>query len=99
MLDALARSYAAAPFLAEEGPWRAARCAADWAMLSPRLRDQVIDEVVWMRDVDPVNAETAMGAFTDPRAQAALKAGLARPAPLLVPHRRSGGPGGVGATG
>lgn len=97
VFDALAQSYAAAPFLSQEGLWRTTMCAANWTSLSPALRRQVVDEAVWMRDVDPQNAAMAFAAFQDPAALAALNAGLNRPPALLVPHRRSGNPGGVGA--
>ncbi len=97
VIEALARGYDSAPFLAQEGPWRVRRCAEDWALLSPGLRAKVINEVVWMRDVDPDSAARVRDAFAAPDAAAALRAGLARPSALLVPHRRSGSPGGVGA--
>ena len=99
VIDALIKSYAGAPFLAQEGPWRVRQCAINWPLLPKAVKERVIDEVVWMRDVDPDNATAVEGAFTDPAALVALRAGLARPAALLVPHRRSGGPGRVGATG
>jgi hypothetical protein len=97
VVEALAQSYDAAPFLAREGPWRVEYGATNWGGLTPALRGHVIDEAVWMRDVDPDNASAVFAAFTDPSAAAALRAGLAKGPALLVPHRRGGGPGRVGA--
>jgi hypothetical protein len=99
VLDALTRSYETAPFLSEEGPWRARMATLNWSRLSPRTRSQVIDEVIWMRDVDPDGFASALPAFVEPAAARALIEGLSRPPARLVPHRRSGAPGGVGATG
>jgi len=97
-LQALEKSYAAAPFLLREGPWRVRYGAANWRRLSPALRAAVIDEEVWMRDVDPPGAAMAIVAFTDPSASAALRdAWAARPS-SSVADRRSGGPGGVHLT-
>jgi hypothetical protein len=95
--DALARSYAAAPFLAEEGPWRARVAAANWSRLAPSTQDRLVDEAVWLRDVRPEAFSTVAPAFADPAATRALAQGLRRPRPSLVPHRFDGAPGGVGA--
>ncbi len=99
VFDALTHSYASAPFLAQVGPWRVRFCAANWTELPRSLRPMVVNEAVWIRDVDPDDAPTVFPAFNDPGAKAALAAGLARPPAALIPHRRSGGPGGVGAAG
>ncbi|MBR7619208.1 hypothetical protein JKL49_07380 [Phenylobacterium sp. 20VBR1] len=98
-LDALTRSYVAAPFLPMEAAWRIRYGALNWDRLTPTVRAQVVNETVWMRDVDPTAATGLFTAFTDPRAASALNAGLARPVSKLVPHRRSGSPGGEGPRG
>ena len=95
---ALAKSYAAAPFLLREGPWRVRYGAANWKQLPSALRGAVIDEVVWLRDVDPGAAASAVAAFTDPSASAALRQAWAARPSGLVADRRSGGPGGVHLT-
>lgn len=99
VFQAIANSYAAAPFLAREGPWRASLCGADWPLVSVTLRKRAIAEAVWMRDIDPAGARRVFAAFDSPDAAAALKAGLARPPALLVPHRLSGSPDRVGSAG
>jgi hypothetical protein len=97
-MTALAKSYAAAPFLAREGPWRVRYGAANWTGLSPSLRRSVIDEVVWLRDVNPAAAAAAVAAFVDPSASAALRQAWAARPPISVADRRSGSPGGVHLT-
>jgi hypothetical protein len=95
--EALARSYEAAPFLIKEGPWRARIAAVNWDLLSPRTRDRVVDETVWLRDVNPAAFGAVAPAFTDPDAVRALAQALRQPPSVAVPHRWSGAPGGVGA--
>lgn len=92
-LSALTRSYEAAPFLPSESVWRVAYAAQNWESLSPMLRRRVIDEAIWMRDVDPDNAEKVFPQFASPAAAEALRLGMMRPRSNLVPHRRSGSPG------
>ena len=94
---ALARSYDAAPFLIKEGPWRARVAALNWTLLTPRTQGQVVDETIWLRDVNPAAFSAAIPAFADPPAARALAQALRRPASAVVPHRWSGAPGGVGA--
>jgi len=97
VVDALTHSYQAAPFLAEEGPWRARTAALNWDRLGRPTQAHLIDEVIWMRDVDVDGFASVVPSFSDPAAARALVAGLSRPPAQLVPHRRSGTPGGVGA--
>ena len=94
---ALARSYDAAPFLIEEGPWRARVAALNWSVLSPHTQAQVVNEAVWLHEVDPPAYAAVAPAFIDAGAVRALAAGLSRPPSVLVPHRWSRAPGGVGA--
>jgi hypothetical protein len=95
--EALARSYAAAPFLAEEGPWRARVAAANWSRLPAATQGRLVDEAVWLRDVRPDAFSSVAPAFVDPAATRALAQALRRPPASLVPHRFSGAPGRVGA--
>ncbi len=95
--EALARSYDAAPFLAKEGPWRARIAAANWTLLPARTQGQVVAETVWMRDVNPNGFGAVVPAFSDPAAIQALARALRRSPSVVVPHRWSGAPGGVGA--
>ncbi len=99
VIDGLARSYASAPYLADQGEWRVRYGAAHWSELSPAVRRAVVAEAVWIRDIDPMGGKVVFAAFLDPGARAALAAGLKQPPARLIPHRRSGGPGGVGAAG
>jgi hypothetical protein len=94
---ALARSYDAAPFLVDEGPWRTRVAALNWSVLSPHTRAQVVNEAVWLHEVDPPAYAAVAPAFIDTDAVGALAAGLSRPPSVLVPHRWSRAPGGVGA--
>jgi hypothetical protein len=94
---ALARSYDAAPFLVDEGPWRTRVAALNWPLLSPHTRVQVVNEAVWLHDVDAPAYAAVAQAFIDTDAVGALAAGLSRPPSVLVPHRWSRAPGGVGA--
>ena len=96
--QALARSYDAAPFLIKEGPWRARIAAADWPLLATRTRAQVVEEAVWLRDVDPAAFGDVVPAFSDPDAVQALAQALRRPPSAIVPHRWGGAPGGVGSS-
>jgi len=96
--QALARSYDAAPFLIKEGPWRARIAAADWPLLATRTRAQVVEEAVWLRDVDPAAFGDVVPAFSDPDAVQALAKALRRPPSAIVPHRWGGAPGGVGSS-
>jgi hypothetical protein len=91
--EALTRSYEAAPFLPVEGVWRVGFAASNWELLGPVLRNRVIDEAIWMRDVDPENAAKVFAAFQSPGAAEALRLGMMRPRSKIIPHRRSGGPG------
>ena len=95
--EALARSYEAAPFLVKEGPWRTRIAALNWDLLSPVARGRVVDEAVWLRDVNPAAFSAAAPAFADPGAVQALARALRRPPSAVVPHRWGGAPGGVGA--
>jgi hypothetical protein len=47
-MDALARSYLAAPFLRETGPWRVQAGLKGWARLSEKTQRSVVDEAVWI---------------------------------------------------
>lgn len=92
----LQRSYAATPFLPQEGAWRVRISAGAWSQLDAKTRRALVDEAVWLTEVDPAAAAPALAAFTHPDAAAALRAGLALRRPGLIPHRRSRVPDGVG---
>ncbi|UZW56601.1 hypothetical protein NUH86_07565 [Sphingobium sp. JS3065] len=47
-LDALRRSYSAAPFLRGSAPWRIRYAASVWRLLDPAIRSRVVDETVWL---------------------------------------------------
>lgn len=47
-LDALRRSYAAAPFLRDSAPWRIRYAVSVWPLLDPTTRSRVVDETVWL---------------------------------------------------
>jgi hypothetical protein len=97
IVDDLQRSYDRAPYLERLAPWRITTSAELWPRLTPRLRGQVADETVWLRDVDPEDARAVLAAIEDPAARETLARALAeRPPAPSVPHRGGRGPGSVG---
>ena len=97
VVEALARSYGAAPFLIKEGPWRAQVVAVNWRLLAPDTQAHVVAEAVWLRQVDPAAFNHVVAAFADPAAARALAQALRQHPSTVVPHGWSGAPGGVGA--
>jgi hypothetical protein len=86
LLLALTKSYATAPFLLREGPWRARTAALNWPHLDAQTQSRLVDETVWLRDADPNGFDSIPPAFLYPDATRALAQGLARPRRLIA-HR------------
>lgn len=98
-LRAFETSYGASPYLAMEGGWRVRFGALNWGRLREDTRRSVVEEAVWLRDIDPDGLPLKLDAASDPRAVAVIAVALTQTRPGLVPHRRSGRPGGVSSAG
>ena len=98
-LHAFETGYGVSPFLAMEGAWRVRFGALNWERLRSDTRRHVVEEAVWLRDIDQNGVALKLDPGSDPRAVALIATALATPQPGLVPHRRSGSPGGVRTAG
>ena len=85
--EALARSYAVAPFLFKEGPWRARNAALNWDVLPADAQARVVAEAVWLRDVNPAAFGAVVPAFADPAAARSLAEALRRTPSVVAAHR------------
>lgn len=75
---ALADSYAAAPYLPDEGVWRVRFGLAAWPWLSPEVRRHILDEGVWQAGLSPGRYAVMKEAFEFSSARSAFRDRLLR---------------------
>jgi hypothetical protein len=94
--QALDRSYLASPYLAHLSRWRIRLASGLWPLLTAQTRARTADEIAWLNNVGPQEAQDAVAGALDPAARQVLALALARPLAPSVPHGFGGGPGRIG---
>lgn len=72
-IQALAQSYAAAPYLRDSAPWRIRFGVTVWPRLDTATRDHIVDETAWLAQASGRNYAYALGLVAGSPAEALVK--------------------------
>lgn len=72
-IQALAQSYAAAPYLRDSAPWRIRFGVTVWSRLDAATRDHIVNETAWLAQASGRNYAYALGLVAGSPAEALVK--------------------------